>query len=345
MQSVGTALGTQPMPPVRPFAGVGDQPARYIGLRCPACKTDLAALPYRSLAQPLESIRCVRCFAKLSAEDGIWLALSEDRQKYLARFIHDYESVRKVEGRGSDDPQFYLSLPFRDCTGRNSWQWAIRARTYKYIVNKILPIVASGISGPLRVLDLGAGNGWFSYRLASLGHHPVAVDLQTNVFDGLRAADHYQHSLTTLFPRFQADVDHLPFADDQFDCAVFNASFHYSENYDRTLAEAIRCLRPGGTVVIADSPSYSREEYGLLMVEERRKTFQERFGFTSDGLHSREYLTSDRLLYLGSQHNVVWTTHQPWYGFRWACRPMLAWIRRRREPSQFRIYTAQVKTA
>ena len=345
MRSVGTALGTEPMLQVRPLVGRGDQSAQYIGLRCPACKTDLSALPYHSLAQSLEPVRCARCFSKLVPEDGIWLALSQDRQKYLARFIRDYESVRKAEGRGSDDPQFYLSLPFRDCTARNSWQWAIRAHTYKYIASKILPVVVSDISVPLRVLDLGAGNGWLSYRLASLGYQPVAVDLQTNSFDGLGAADHYQHSLTTLFPRFQADVDHLPFADDQFDCAVFNASFHYSENYDRTLAEAIRCLRPGGTVVIADSPSYSREEFGLLMVEERRTTFQKRFGITSGGLHSREYLTRDRLLYLGSRHNLVWTTHQPWYGFRWACRPMLAWIRRRREPSQFRIYTAQVKTA
>ncbi|MDQ1410681.1 MAG: hypothetical protein QOJ41_2416, partial [Acidobacteriaceae bacterium] len=291
MQSVGPALGTEPMPPVRPLVGLGGQPATDIGLRCPACKADLGALPYQSLAQPLEPVNCVRCYAKFVEERGIWLALSEDRQKYLARFMHDYESVRKAEGRGSPDPQFYLHLPFRDCTARNSWQWAIRARTYKYIANEVLSLIASGISGPLRVLDLGAGNGWFSYRLASLGYQSVAVDLQTNSLDGLGAANHYLRSLSMLFPRFQADVDHLPFTEGQFDCAVFNASFHYSENYDRTLAEAIRCLRPGGIIIIADSPSYSREEFGLLMVEERRQTFQKRFGFTSDGLHSREYLT------------------------------------------------------
>jgi SAM-dependent methyltransferase len=107
--------------------------------------------------------------------------------------------------------------------------------------------------------------------LAQLGHHPIAVDLQTNSFDGLGAAIHYQHSLPKLFPRFQAELDRLPFANGQFDCAIFNASFHYSENYDRTLAETIRCLRPGGTIVIADSPLYSREEVGLQLVEERRK--------------------------------------------------------------------------
>jgi SAM-dependent methyltransferase len=345
MPSVGAALGSEPMPPVRSLVGLSGQSTQDIGLRCPACKTDLTALPYQSLAQPAEAIRCVRCFAKLAPEHGIWLALSQDRQEYFARFIHDYESIRKAEGRGSDDPAFYRSLPFRDCTGRNSRQWAIRARTYKYIASKMLPDIATGTSGPLRILDLGAGNGWFSYRLASLGHLPVAVDLQTNSFDGLGAADHYEHLLATLFPRFQADVDHLPFTDDQFDCAIFNASFHYSENYDRTLAEVIRCLRPAGIVVIADSPSYSREQFGLLMVEERRKTFEKSFGFTSDSLHSREYLTGDRLLYLESRHDLMWTTYRPWYGFRWASRPMLAWIQRRREPSQFRIYSARVKIA
>ena len=40
----------------------------------------------------------------------------------------------------------------------------------------------------LRILDLGAGNGWMSYRLALQGHLPIAVDLLTNDRDGLGAA-------------------------------------------------------------------------------------------------------------------------------------------------------------
>jgi SAM-dependent methyltransferase len=259
--------------------------------------------------------------------------------------MRDYELVREAEGRGSSDPEFYLSLPFQDRTGRNSWQWSIRSRTFRYFGTRILPALEGRVSRPLTVLDLGAGNGWLSYRLAQLGHHPIAVDLQTGSFDGLGAAIHYQHSLPKLFPRFQAELDRLPFASGQFDCAIFNASFHYSENYDLTLAETIRCLRPGGTVVIADSPSYSREEVGLQMVEERRKSFHKSYGFASDSLHSREYLTRDRLFYLETRHDLEWVTYKPWYGIRWACRPALAWVRRRREPSHFRIYTAQVKTA
>lgn len=219
----------------------------------------------------------------------------------------------------------------------------IRARTYKHLVLQIIPTIDTNRSHPLTILDLGAGNCWLSYRLASEGHRPIAVDLQTNTFDGLGAANYYRHSLPALFPRFQAELDSLPFADGQFDCAIFNASFHYSENYDRTLAEAIRCVREGGTIVIADSPMYSTEESGRQMVEERRQTFRARFGFASDGLSSCEYLTQERLLALEARHDVRWTAHKVLYGLSWACRPLAARLKRRREPSQFRIYTAQVK--
>jgi SAM-dependent methyltransferase len=278
----------------------------------------------------------------LLQDNGIWLALPQNRRRYFQRFIQDYEIVRRAEGRGSADPAFYLSLPYRDRTNRNSWQWAIRARTYQYIERKILPTIAGK---PLSILDLGAGNAWLSYRLTSLGHRPIAIDLLTNVFDGLGAAVHYHGVLPIGFPCFQAEIDRLPFETGQFDCAIFNASFHYSENYDLTLAEAIRCLRPGGTVVIADSPTYKREKSGRQMVEERRSLFRRRFGLSSDRLASCEYITKERLLALETTHHLKWASHHVWYGLRWAGRPLVAKLKRRREPSQFRIYTAQVRKA
>jgi ubiquinone/menaquinone biosynthesis C-methylase UbiE len=298
-------------------------------------------MAYRVLAGNCAAVACRECHQVLLQENGIWLALTQNREEHFARFMREYETVRKLEGRGSTDPQFYLSLPYADRTGRNSWQWAIRARTHKYVERRILPAIRTNVS-PLNILDLGAGNGWLSYRLARIGHHPIAVDLLTNDFDGLGAAMHYQRVLPSMFPRFQAELDRLPFASWQFDCVIFNASFHYSEDYDHTLAEAIRCVRPGGTIVIADSPSYTRDESGQQMLAERRKLFQQKFGFTSDALDSREYLTKDILLGLEARHNVEWTKHDVWYGFRWALRPLLAHIKRRREPAQFRIYTAQV---
>jgi SAM-dependent methyltransferase len=315
---------------------------KYVRLRCPECTASLGAIAEHALGQAHQPIPCAKCSTPFVQDSRIWLALRKNRRRYFDRFIQDYEIVRRAEGRGSADPTFYLSLPYRDRTNRNAWQWAIRARTYNYIERKILPTVAGK---PLSILDLGAGNGWLSYRLASLGHRPIAIDLQTNVFDGLGAAVHYQSVLPMVFPRFQAEIDWLPLETGQFDCAIFNASFHYSESYDLTLAEAIRCLRPGGTLVIADSPTYQREKSGQQMVAERRKLFQRRFGLSSDSLVCREYITRETLLALETTHRLRWTTHHVWYGLRWACRPLVAKLKRRREPSQFRIYTAQVKTA
>jgi ubiquinone/menaquinone biosynthesis C-methylase UbiE len=211
------------------------------------------------------------------------------------------------------------------------------------MVQKILPQLTEKTKPPLTILDLGAGNGWLSHRLARLGHRPVAVDLLTNCYDGLGAASHYQSALPELFPLFQAELDRLPFADGQFDCAIFNASFHYSENYDRTLSEAIRCLRPGGTILIADSPTYSMETSGQQMRKERNDHFLKNFGFRSDELATSDYLTPERLISLEVRHDLRWVTHRIWYGIRWSCRPWIAKLGKRREPSQFLVYTAQVK--
>jgi hypothetical protein len=42
--------------------------------------------------------------------------------------------------------------------------------------------------------------------------HPIAVDLLTNDQDGLGAAEHFKQRLPLSFPRFQAELDNLPFA-------------------------------------------------------------------------------------------------------------------------------------
>jgi SAM-dependent methyltransferase len=343
MQSVTATVAGRKLQARPALAKPSPGRVQYIGLHCPECNANLAPVAYHALGQTQKPIACHQCLALMVQERSIWLALAKNRENHFEEFIRNYEAVRKAEGRGSEDPDFYLSLPYRDRTERNSWQWTIRARTYKYIERKVLPEIERHSSQVLSVLDLGAGNGWLSYRLASLGHRPIAVDLQTNPFDGLGAVTHYQHALPMLFPRFRAELDRLPFARRQFDCAIFNASFHYSENYDTTLAEALRCIRVGGTVVIADTPFYTRDEHGQQMLRERRQFFQQQFGLSSESLASREYLTRETIAALEVRHNLQWKTHDVWYGLRWACRPLVASVRRRREPSKFRIYTAQVR--
>src|SRR5579862_6004940 len=306
-------------------------------LQCPQCGALLGTL--REDEFPPEVLySCASCQFQVLNQNGVWKALPSKRAAHFAQFMREYQVVREAEGRVSNNPEYYLALPYQDLSGHNREQWAIRAQTYRFIERKIISRIESRTGRELKILDLGAGNGWMSYRLALRSHRPVAIDLLGSEVDGLAAAVHYRKKVPQLFPRFQADLSHLPFADSQFDLAIFNASFHYAEDYVETLGEAIRCLHPGGTVIIADTAWYKRDTSGRQMLAERQRVFTERFGFPSDGLASLEYLTDERLAVLAKHFSLRWRTYSPFYGIGWLMRPALAKLKGRREPSRFRIY-------
>ena len=315
---------------------MGDTWPSGLSPRCPRC----GGLLEHEFGE--STMVCGRCRFHMCEQDGIWRALPAERQKYYAQFISDYERIRSAEGRGSDTADYYLALPYRDLSSKNQLQWAIRARTFRFLTKRILPQIKANAGENLCILDVGAGNGWLSYRLASMGFRPVAIDLLINSQDGLGAGKHFRNYLQTMFPRIQAESVHLPFAGRQFDAVIFNASFHYAESYAQVISETVRCLKPGGMIVVADSPWYQCEASGEQMLAERRAAFLDRYGTQSDSISSEEFLTDRRLHNLEERFNFRWQSYTPYYGVRWSMRPLLARLRGRREPSRFRIYTARV---
>jgi SAM-dependent methyltransferase len=311
-------------------------------LRCPRCLRGLQVIDVLDLSA---SVQCFSCGLGISSQNGIWRAVAPGRKEHFRQFVCEYQRIRALEGRGSRNPEFYLKLPYEDLTGRNRWQWKIRGRSFSFFETRILPAMGDGYRRDLDILDLGAGNCWMSYRLALRGHRPLAVDLLDNFFDGLGAARHYLARLPRSLPRFQAEMDRLPFADRQFDVAIFNASFHYSEDYHATIREALRCLRRPGYLVIMDSPLYWSDASGEQMVRERRAAFTRRFGLTSDSIPSLEYLTAGILQELARMFQLAWQIEKPWYGLRWALRPVKARLLGRREPSKFFLIWTKVGDA
>ena len=304
---------------------VSDEDAlQGIRLQCPRCRANI------------DWLGCPFCGFTMQVKNGIVHSLPPDRVAHFARFIEDYERIRAEEGRGSAEDDFYLRLPYKDLSGKNNRQWGIRARSFDYLMKHVLP---RNLPHENRwILDIGAGNCWLSYRLSLRGCRPFAVDLLTNGFDGLGAAEHFRKHLPAMFPRFQAELARLPFQDEQFDAALFNSSFHYSEDYVATLHEAIRCVKSGGIVIVIDTPWYSGEESGRRMVAERKAAFLQRYGTSSNSIGSLEYLTDDRLRTLEEQLPIQWAIHSPRYGLKWALRPLVAKLFNLREPSRFRIY-------
>jgi SAM-dependent methyltransferase len=298
---------------------------------CPACRS--------SLVMPSSDLYCCPNDGYYyKRENGIWRFLTPDRYSVYQQFIQEYETVRDAEGRGSDDPGFYRSLPFKDTTGRHSRAWKIRGISYRSFERQVLLSLEKKLRRPLKILDLGAGNGWLSNRMALRGHQVAAVDLLVNESDGLSANKHYQETFIPL----QAEFDRLPLVENQADLAIFNASFHYSTDYETTMSEALRVLQPGRPVVILDTPVYRDPRSGEQMVIERETDFVRRYGFASNALPSENYLTYKRLGMLAKNLGIHWDYFFPFYGFMWSARPFWARFRKHREPAVFVIVVGSV---
>jgi len=295
---------------------------------CPRCQTALErSTPHR--------LTCPRDGLDFHKVDGIWRFLLPENEAHYSRFIQEYQAVRRFEERGSTDAAYYRALPHKDLSGRFSTDWSIRARSYNALIKHVITALQERLGRPLKLFDLGAGNGWLSNRLAFEGNRVFAVDLLVNEQDGLGAWKHYENAFTPL----QAEFNHLPVIDGCADAVIFNASFHYSEDYGRTLREALRVLAPEGLIVVMDSPVYRRGVSGEQMVAERRAEFLRRYGLASDSLGSEGYMTYARMRDLGRSFGVRWRHIRPYYGLRWALRPVAAWLRRRREPARFGLWT------
>jgi len=280
-------------------------------LACPQCRSALEPIAPGQLRCPIEA-------TVFELKDGIWGLLAPDRHTVLRRFMDQYAAIRHAEGWGSDDAAYYRALPFEDRSGLHADVWRQRARQYRRLIEWVLKPIERQADRPLRMLDVGAGNGWLAYRLAQRGHHVAAIDLMTNIRDGLSAHRYYD----AAFLPVQAEFDHLPFEAGQADVVVYNGAFHYSTNYATTLREAWRVLTPTGCVIVLDSPVYYDAASGEALASERQVEFQRRYGLTTDALAHENFLTPQRLHALAIELGLMWRLHQRWQG--WPAR-LRAW--------------------
>ncbi|HEY2008160.1 MAG TPA: class I SAM-dependent methyltransferase [Rhizomicrobium sp.] len=255
-------------------------------------------------------------------------------------FFAEYARHRAKEGRGySADTLF--ALPYLK-EGPLARQWQVRAKSYETLIAEIVMPTAIA-SRPLDILDLGAGNGWLSYRLARLGHRATALDIRDDDVDGLGAAQEFLRREPGIFSCIAAPFETIPLANASFDIAVFNASLHYARDLPQVLTEAARVVRPDGTLVIMDSPFYDREADGRAMVAEKRARGDAVFGTQSAILLEPEfieYLTPRRLA--DATPGLAWRRYRVRYPLWYELRPVSARLRRQRPPSRFDLWTAQI---
>ncbi len=104
---------------------------------------------------------------------------------------------------------------------------------------ELLENIRSGAIKPRRILDIGAGTGWFSQELEKY--------FKASVFgiDSARDMVNLANSKKGL-KVLQAEAENLPFKNESFDCLVSNLALQWVIDLDFAIAEAARVLEKRG---------------------------------------------------------------------------------------------------
>jgi SAM-dependent methyltransferase len=255
------------------------------------------------------------------------------RQARLDAFAQQYRLVREREGRRSQSAEYYRMLPQVAADDPYVRDWQIRQETYRHLLRHVF---AWG-QQPSAVLDLGAGSGWLSHRLATLGHHVAAVDAIEDEADGLGAIRHYDAPIVAV----HADFDAPPFAAEQFDVVIFNGSLHYAPDASATLASARRMLADGGTLVVMDSPMFDADRDGAVMVEQVVRRIAAECGLCEVVRPGSGYLTFPSLAASAGALQMASEFVPSRGSIGWRMRRRLASLRLGRQPAAFGLWVAR----
>ena len=105
-------------------------------------------------------------------------------------------------------------------------------------------LVAAGIAGGMRVLDVCTGPGLLAAAILARGATPVGLDFSSEALEIARRK-------VPNVEFHQGDAQELPFADETFDAAVCGYGLLHVPEPEKALSEMRRVLRPGGRMAVS----------------------------------------------------------------------------------------------
>lgn len=103
---------------------------------------------------------------------------------------------------------------------------------------------------PLKVADLGCGEGYLTMEAARWAARVIAVDRSEAVLRRARGLAQRRRVKNVIWKR--GELEHLPIADEHVDVAMLSQALHHAEQPARAVAEAARIIAPGGRVLVLD---------------------------------------------------------------------------------------------
>ena len=103
---------------------------------------------------------------------------------------------------------------------------------------------------PLKVADLGCGEGYLTMEAARWAARVIAVDRSEAVLRRARGLAERRRVNNVTWKR--GELEHLPIVDEHVDVAMLSQALHHAEQPARAVAEAARITAPGGRVLVLD---------------------------------------------------------------------------------------------
>lgn len=195
-----------------------------MGLRCPTCRA------------PLDQALACANGHRFAERQGVLRLLDAGFAAELDRFLGRLEPIRAAEGRRLLDPAAYPLLPL----GSRHHEWRLRRYDLALLRRLLRGLRPAGAR--LRVLDVGAWNGWLSNRLAEDGCEVTAVDYFADPHDGLGARQFYRSQWRAI----QLDLLGLDALEPEYDVVVINRCLQFAPDPAAFVRQARLLLATGG---------------------------------------------------------------------------------------------------
>jgi ubiquinone/menaquinone biosynthesis C-methylase UbiE len=162
-----------------------------------------------------------------------------------------YIALREKEGRLVSDEEL-LKLPEVNAFNIHLKEWRIRKKSCDELLNYI-----AKKNRPLKILEIGCGNGWLSNRMASIPNTEV-TGLDINNFELKQAEKVFAGRTNVSF--VSGDIRDGVLGYHRFDLIIFAASVQYFPSLIEIISYAEKLLEVNGEIYITDSMFYNQRE-------------------------------------------------------------------------------------
>lgn len=244
----------------------------FLQLKCPECQSRIDKT----------TLSCENDHV-FNEQDGVVTLFTQEFNDTFEYYLKSLNTYREDWSTVVRDPKQFDQLPNANIPGQEK-MWEQRHNEMLFIRK------ALHSQEGLKVLEVGAWNGWLSNKLMWDRHAVVAVDYFDDEWDGLRAKKHYPHP---NWASLQMDPEHPEIIDSKFDVIIFNHNLPYFSDLEKTLKQYKAMLNTGGKFFIIGIHIVGDPKKYEAAFKAKDADFQNRFGISINFKPMKPCLTKE----------------------------------------------------